>query len=52
VKLSFGFVDLAGAHVNKGRLRGRYKASDGKLRKRNPRGGEAVRFPAIFIEAP
>lgn len=49
--MRFGYVDLKNSYVVKGRVGGHYRNKHGQLRKRDPRGGEAVRFPAIFVES-
>lgn len=60
VRIKFQYVDLSGAHVIKGGLSPAYAAEGefrgvgpGKrvMRKRRQKVGEAIRFPAIYIEA-
>lgn len=49
-KISFGYANIPGAHIIKGRLPSHYSIGKGRRRKRRQVAGDTVKAPAIFIE--
>lgn len=49
--ISFGYLELTGAHVIKGRLPSHYGIGGGNKRKRRQQIGKPIKAPAIFIKA-
>jgi len=57
-KITFGYVDLQGAYVTKGKLASHYgtgvskkRGGGTRIREREQKAGTAIRYPAIFIDA-